>query len=72
MKHKPTPPVKQPSISDEDVAVADQMVHELGARYTHLAVKLGVHKRTVQSAINRKGAYARIPAYVGDAGVDRE
>jgi hypothetical protein len=58
------PPLRKPSISDGDVAVIDFFVHEYGARYPHLAKKMGVNKRTLEAAATRKGAYARIPAYV--------
>lgn len=51
-------------MSDEDVATADFFVHEVGARYPHLARHFGVNRRTVMAAINRKGGYARIPPYV--------
>jgi len=58
------PPVRGPSLDDETVAAIDFFVHELGARYPHLARHFGVNRRTVMAAVNRQGGYARIPAYV--------
>jgi len=58
------PPLRKPFLSDETVAACDFFVHELGARYPHLARHFGVNRRTVMAAVNRQGAYERIPAYV--------
>ncbi len=58
------PPIRKPSLSDEAVEAIDFFVHELGARYPHLARHFGVNRRTVMAAVNRQGGYARIPAYV--------
>ena len=57
------PPLRKPFISVEDVAVIDFFVHEYGARYPQLAKKIGVNKRTLEAAVNRKGAYAHIAPY---------
>ena len=55
------------ALSDEDVAAVDYMVHELGARQWKVGMKLGVSCVTIGNAINRRGAYARVPQYVGNA-----
>ena len=65
------PPLRTPFLSDETVAACDWFVHEVGARYPHLARHFGVNRRTVMAAVNRKGCYARIPPYVNNAGVER-
>lgn len=58
------PPLRKPFLNDETVTAIDFFVHELGARYPHLARHFGVNRRTVMAAVNRQGAYERIPAYV--------
>ena len=55
------------ALSDEAVAYVDYMVHELGARQWKVGMKLGVSCVTIGNAINRRGAYARVPRYVGNA-----
>lgn len=58
------PPVRKPSISEESVAAIDYLVHELGASYPKVGARIGCSKATVMAAVNRKGAYERIPPYV--------
>ena len=55
------------ALSDEAVAYVDYMVHELGARQWKVGMKLGVSCVTIGNAINRRGAYARVPRYVSNA-----
>ena len=55
------------ALSDEAVAYVDYMVHELGARQWKVGMKLGVSCVTIGNAINRRGAYARVPRYGGNA-----
>lgn len=54
------PPVRQPSLSDEVVAIIDGLV-ALGVMQKHIGRNLNIHPRTVMAAVNRTGAYARIP-----------
>ena len=58
------PPVRKPSLSDETVATIDMMV-EMGVMQLAIARRLEIHPRTVMAAVNRKGAYARIPPAKG-------
>ena len=55
------------ALSDEAVAYVDYMVHELGARQWKVGMKLGVSCVTIGNAINRRGAYASVPRYGGNA-----
>lgn len=57
------PPVRKPSLDDATVAIIDQMV-EFGVMQKNIALKLSAHPRTVMAAVNRTGAYARIPKRV--------
>ena len=65
--NRPSRPMPR-ALSDEAVAAVDYMVHELGARQWKVGMKLGVSCVTIGNAINRRGAYARVPRYVGNAG----
>ena len=65
--NRPVRPMPR-ALSDESVAAVDYMVHELGARQWKVGMKLGVSCVTIGNAINRRGAYARVPRYVGNAG----
>ena len=64
--NRPVRPMPR-ALSDEAVAAVDYMVHELGARQWKVGMKLGVSCVTIGNAINRRGAYARVPRYVGNA-----
>ena len=64
--NRPSRPMPR-ALSDESVAAVDYMVHELGARQWKVGMKLGVSCVTIGNAINRRGAYARVPQYVGNA-----
>ena len=69
--NRPSRPMPR-ALSDESVAAVDYMVHELGARQWKVGMKLGVSCVTIGNAINRRGAYARVPRYVGNAEVRGE
>jgi len=58
--YKPTPPVPPRALSDEEVAIVDGMI-KIGILQTRIAEHLGKNPRTIMAAVNRKGAYARIP-----------
>lgn len=64
--NRPVRPMPR-ALSDEAVAAVDYMVHELGARQWKVGMKLGVSCVTIGNAINRRGAYAMAPRYVGNA-----
>ena len=66
--NRPSRPMPR-ALSDDDVRSVDYMVHELGARQWKIGMKLGVSCVTIGNAINRRGAYARVPRYVGNAEV---
>ena len=65
--NRPVRPMPR-ALSDEAVAYVDYMVHELGARQWKVGMKLGVSCVTIGNAINRRGAYARVPKYQSNAG----
>ena len=64
--NRPVRPMPR-ALSDEAVAYVDYMVHELGARQWKVGMKLGVSCVTIGNAINRRGAYASVPRYGGNA-----
>ncbi len=57
------PPPGERALSDEAVAAVDHLVHELGARQWKVAMRIGCSHVTVGNAINRRGAYAKVPKY---------
>ena len=54
------PPPNPPALDPEIVAAIDEVIAK-GVKQTWVARQLNVHDRTVMAAVNRTGAYARIP-----------
>lgn len=57
-----TPPVRMPALDAETVAAIDEVVAK-GVKQTWIARQLGVHDKTIEAVVNRKGAYKSVPRF---------
>ena len=51
-----------PALDAETVAAIDEVVAK-GVKQTWIARQLGVHDKTIEAVVNRKGAYKSVPRF---------